>query len=96
MKVQFTDRASGDLDSIRAYIARDRPTAAASVIRRIRETALQLSDFPELGRPGTGLPTRELGVRGLPYILIYTVDESAETVLILNIFHGAQNRPRGA
>ena len=52
-----------------------------------------LCDFPEAGRPGRSSGTRELTVRGLPYIIVYEVNtERPEELLVLGVFHGAQDR----
>ena len=62
-------------------------------MRRIKGTADRLREFPLLGRPGVYAGTREIPVRGLPYLLVYSVSEKGPTVIVLNIFHGARNRP---
>jgi toxin ParE1/3/4 len=39
-------------------------------------------------------PTHEWVVVGLPYIIVYEVDEAADEVAIIAVFHGAQDRDR--
>jgi len=46
--------------------------------------------FPEVGRTGRVLGTREWVVRGLPYIIVYEVMPE-ETLIVLGVFHGAQD-----
>jgi plasmid stabilization system protein ParE len=81
------------------YIARDSPTAAERVARRLDRAAEQLG-FMSTGRPGRVAGTREKVVTGLPYILIYKIvpspegEETEETIAILNVIHGAQRWPR--
>ena len=69
------------------YIADDNP-AAISVRQRIEETARALSAPPEMGRQGRIDGTRELVIRGLPYIIPYRVRHGR--VEILAVIHTAR------
>ena len=91
MTVTWLDRAVEDLKAVRAYIARDSPSAAAEVARRLRNAVKLLADYPAAGRPGRVPNTRELVVAGTPYILPYRV--RSESVEILRVLHGAQTWP---
>jgi len=91
MRIAWTIRAVHDLGSLRAYIARDDPTAAAAVAARICEAVERLADFPASGRPGRLPDTRELVVAGTPFILPYRVRENG--VEILAVIHGARRWP---
>ena len=53
---------------------------------------MRLVDQPEMGRPGERRGTREWVVRGLPYIIVYRVDWNQDEIVLLNVFHGAQDR----
>jgi toxin ParE1/3/4 len=90
MKLRFTRRARRHIDRIHDYIARRNPAAAARVIARIRQTADTLSSLPFIGHEGLLPNTREMNVTGLPYVVVYRVQEN--TVVILSVFHGAQDR----
>ncbi len=92
MKIRFTDVASADLRRIHQHIAVERPIAAGRVIRRIRASVEGLREHPEIGRAAARRGTRELAVRGLPYIIIYEIDDVMRDLTILRILHGAQNR----
>jgi plasmid stabilization system protein ParE len=60
----------------------------------LREAAELLRFFPRAGREGRSAGTREWVVRGYPYVLVYEVGMSdADEVMILAVFHGAQDRP---
>ena len=64
---------------------------ARSVVTRILDAIeSKIPAFPFIGRNGRVEGTREWIVRGLPYIIVYRV--TADTVVVLAIFHGAQNR----
>ncbi len=88
MSVVWTRRAIGDLRALRAYIARDNPTAAADVAQRILDVTERLTEFPASGRPGRKPNTRELVVGGTPYLIPYRV--TGRTVEILAVIHGAR------
>lgn len=45
-----------------------------------------------IGHAGRDSGTYEWVVVGLPYIIVYEVDEAAEDVSIVAVFHGAQRR----
>lgn len=93
MKAIIRETAAADLERIHAWISKDSPNNARSVVERIL-TAIERSipAFPDIGRKGKVEGTREWIVRGLPYLIVYRVDHVARTVTILSIFHGAQNR----
>ena len=92
MKIVIREAADRDLDQIFAWIARDRPRAARAVIDRILSSVELLGRFPYVGRAGKVPGTREWVVRGLPYIVVYSVHEEADALTILAIFHGARKR----
>jgi toxin ParE1/3/4 len=93
MRLIWDEQARNDLIHIRRYIARDNPAAAAQVAARIRTRILGLLEYPLMGREGRTPRTRELVISGLPYIGIYRLDESRETIEVLRIMHGAQLYP---
>jgi toxin ParE1/3/4 len=70
------------------------PLSAARVAGRIFAAAERLGDFPHIGHAGLAPGTYEIPVTGLPYILVHEVREGDEEVVILAVFHGAQDRPR--
>jgi len=91
VRIRWLDRALDDLEAVRAYIARDNPSAAAQVARRIRRAAKMLTEYPAAGRPGRVLNTRELVVSGTPYILPYRV--RGNVLEILRVLHAARKWP---
>lgn len=91
MRLRYTRRARRHVDGIAQYIAERNPDAALQVGARIRETIELLGVFPNIGREGALVHTRELVVPGLPYIVVHRVEANAVT--ILGIYHGAQMRP---
>lgn len=92
MNVIIREAAYADLDGIYDWIARDRPSAAASVLSRILDDIERLSTFPYIGRKGRVSGTFEWVVPGLPYIVIYEVHEEFDEIAVTAIFHAARNR----
>lgn len=92
MKVVFRSTASDDVDRIYAWISKDSPAAADSVIIRILDSAEYLGWFPYMGNDGRARGTHEWIVKGLPFIVVYEVHETAEEVVVIAVFHCAQNR----
>jgi plasmid stabilization system protein ParE len=89
MRVVLTDEALTDLASIRLFIAEHSPIAADRIGRRLVEACDSLSRLPDRGRPGLVTGTRELTVVP-PYVIVYRA--MAETIEVLRIWHGAQDR----
>lgn len=92
MRISFGDQACADLDGIFTWIAQDDPTSAARVVDRIVESAAGLARFPRIGRLGRVSGTFEWVVPGLPYVVVYTIDEARQELAVVAIFHGAQDR----
>jgi toxin ParE1/3/4 len=91
MKVRLAPAAEADLAHIRDTILSANPVAAERVQRSIARAIELLKFFPHIGRPGSVKGTREKPVKALPYIAVYATED--EELVILRIFHGAQNRP---
>ena len=51
----------------------------------------ELGRFPELGRPDREPGTRELGVAGLPWIVVYEI--APDGIDVARIIHGAMLWP---
>ena len=93
MRLRFTAEAREHIAGIYSYISDRSPAAATQVIARIRLAAERLTEFPRMGRAGRVAGTHEWVVRGLPYIIVYEIDTTdPEELLILGVFHAAQDR----
>jgi plasmid stabilization system protein ParE len=96
MRVRYAPEARAHLAAIFAYVAEQNPIAAVRVIGRIRAAADRLGDFPRMGHTGRVPGTFEWAVTGLPYVIVHEVDVSNAEVVILSVFHAAQDRPTEA
>jgi len=95
VQVKWTAKAVGDLQSLRAFVARDKPNAAKKLVQKIitkveKDLVLQ----PHLGRPGRASGTREYIIAGTPYILPYRVQ--GECLEIIRVLYGAMRWPEKA
>lgn len=90
MKIEWTEPALSDLESIRDYIRRDSEYYATRFIERIIEIVEDLEKFPEMGR---SVPEAEHeNIRELlfyNYRIMYRVETGR--ILILTIIHGARD-----
>ena len=89
MKVEWTHPALADLIEAQSYIAQENPIAAEKVAQRILEANEQLSDNPEIGRPGHVEGTREWVISQTPYLVVYRIRN--DQVEILRVWHARQN-----
>jgi plasmid stabilization system protein ParE len=93
MKLRYTAEARDHIQEIFNYINDRNSAAAPQVVARIRLAAERLAEFPRVGHVGRVPGTYEWVVRGLPYIVVYDISVGGEDeVVILGVFHGAQDR----
>jgi hypothetical protein len=45
-----------------------------------------------MGRAGTAPGTYEWAVKGLPYLIVYELAADRDALIVLGVFHGAQDR----
>jgi toxin ParE1/3/4 len=92
VRVVWSPRAVAHLVELRAYIARDRPEAAARIAHTLVDAVNRLAAVPGLGRPGRVTGTRELVVPGTPYVIPYRL--RGDRLEIAAVFHGRQKWPK--
>jgi plasmid stabilization system protein ParE len=95
MNVFIRDTAFADLEHIFQWIRQDRPDAAVGVIDRIFQSLDRLALFPFMGHPGVVPQTFEWVVPGIPFIIVYEIDESAQELRVIAVFHSKQDREFG-
>jgi toxin ParE1/3/4 len=91
VKLRLFPAAIRDLRELRAYIAADDPSAAASVSARLDKAIALIAAKPNIGRPTPQRATREWTVPGLPYLIPYRIE--GDTVEILRVWHTGRERP---
>lgn len=92
MKIIVRDSALADFDGIYAWIGKDNPAIAGVIIGRIFDTIDLLSLFPYIGRSGKVRGTYEWPVARLPYLIIYTMEEEFDELVIVAVFHTSRER----
>lgn len=90
VEIVWSQLARARLQEIRAYVALDKPAAAARLATRIVAVVEALRLHPTLGRAGARPGIRELVIGGTPYVVLYSV--RGRRVIIKTIWHGAQQR----
>ena len=78
------------------YIAQERPRAAVEQGDRIEQQVSQLTDHPEMGRPGRIRGTRELVISRTPFIVVYRIKPRAGRIELMRVLHGSQQWPPAA
>ena len=91
MKVVWTQAAVRDRRQIVSYLLERNPAAALKFNKAVLLAADRLERLPERGRPGRVQGTRELAAV-LPYLLIYELDQQADVVRILRVWHTSRER----
>lgn len=93
MRIVFDKKALTDIEAIHRWIAYDSPSAARKVVQRLYQSIEGLTLFPDIGRPGTDPGIREWVVTKMPYLVVYEVRETSDELVVLTVFHQAQQRP---
>ena len=91
MRLEWSPLAIEDRFAIFEFPEAESPSASVRTDEAIRIQTRRLIAFPQSGRPGRIMGTRELVVRGLPYVVAYQV--KADAVRILRVLHGSQEWP---
>ena len=92
MRLVVDVAAWDDLSHIGAWIAKDNPKAARTILDKILRTIEHLHAFPRLSRPGRARNTLERVVAGTPYIVAFEIWEERLMLVITAVAHGARNR----
>jgi plasmid stabilization system protein ParE len=97
MRVTFDPAARCEFDRVFEWIAKRQSSCSFEMIARIEAKVMRLGTpgLANMGRPGLVEGTREL--LEYPYIIVYTVYEERDEIVVISIVHGAQDRKhRGA
>lgn len=91
MRVRWLAKALASLSAELGHIAAEDADTARRIAIVVRERTERLAQFPESGRPGRVVGTRELVLAGLPFIIPYRV--RGEEVQVLRFFHTSRKPP---
>lgn len=86
MRLSFTSRASGDVQSIARSYARLHRGLGVDFINELYHTVSHLPANPELA-PRVFRAYRRLTLRRFPYYVIYRVDREAKQLRIVAVYH---------
>jgi toxin ParE1/3/4 len=93
VRIQWTEAAAGDLESIAAWIGPEDSDAAARQVLLVVDAVEELLPVhPAIGRAGRMTGTRELVVPKTPFIVAYRV--RGDAVQVLRVLHEAMEWPR--
>ena len=96
-EVRISREASADLETIHAYIERQSPQNAATVVARILDDIESLALLPrryKVHRQSSSLGFAVHTMPVPPYVVYYCVMDQPRAVQILSVRHGARRRPR--
>ena len=93
MIILWLPRAINDRDAQIEYIAGRNPRAAINQGDRIDSQIAQLISYPEMGRLGRQIGTRELVITNTPFIVVYRIRVSLNRIEVIRLLHSAQNWP---
>jgi len=91
MRIRWTPAAAADLQYISDYLKNQHPHYRQPTMRKLYEAIRSLKTLPHRGRPGREEGTREVLFPPLPYVAVYRVKE--QSIEVVRIYHGAQDRP---
>jgi toxin ParE1/3/4 len=91
MRVRWTTPAREQFVSAYEYIAGENRAAGARTANRVWKCTELLASHPMAGREGRVVGTRELVIRGTPFIVAYRV--ARNEVQILAVMHAARKWP---
>ena len=90
--IEWTQQATRQLDQAHDYITLSgNNDLAARITMHIASSVQQLATFPMSGRSGRVPGTRELVISNSPFVVAYRIEK--ERIVILAIYHGAQQWP---
>ena len=88
--ISWSRQALRDLRVAFDYMALIDQQRAIDDDRLIRASVDLLADFPNRGRPGRRVGTRELLINGLPYLVVYSV--KINRISVVRVLHTSQNQ----
>jgi toxin ParE1/3/4 len=91
VKLSWSPRARGDIESIYEWIAPHNKRAAESVVAEIRKTGELLREYPGVGRPTNIADVQVIPVVRYAYLVYFT--RVADEIVVVHVRHGARSEP---
>lgn len=91
MRIRWTAPATRELAEAFAFVAEDNERAARSMVGRIWKAVEVLRRHPQAGRRGRVEGSRELVLRGTPFVVGYQI--KGNEAQILAVWHAARKWP---
>jgi toxin ParE1/3/4 len=90
--IEWREQVTRHLDQAHDYITlSNSDEVAAGIAMHIAKSVQQLATFPMSGRPARVPGTRELVISNSPFVVACSIKK--ERIVILTIYHGAQQWP---
>lgn len=90
----WTQSALDDLRELVRYIAADDPIAAERFGNAVIKRVEGITSFPRIGRVVPEIGNELLReVILAPYRIVYELDDSAEQIAVIRVWHGARGTP---
>ena len=91
MRLRYTTDALAHLEAINGFLSERNPVAARRIAADIQAAAVRLCEFPHIGQRSDAPGTRQWIVQRSPYLIIYEIDDARDEIIVLGVFHGAQD-----
>jgi plasmid stabilization system protein ParE len=91
MRLHYTTEALAHLEAINDFLTQRNPAAARRMTAEIQAAARRLCQFPQMGREEEAGGIRVWAVQRSPYLIVYEADHTRGEVIIVGVFHGAQD-----
>jgi toxin ParE1/3/4 len=91
-QIKWLASAVKDIDCVYEFISQDRPLSAKKVVQVILDYVEKLSQYPESGKTGRVVGTREIVIHPYPFVVIYRIKKN--DVQILSVLHTSRKWPR--
>ncbi len=93
MRIQWAELAVTDLDTIGEHIAIENCPAHDIALDIINNTENTLLEHPLAGKPGRVSDTRELGIDGIPFTVVYRQTDTSH-LQVLRVLHDTEQWPQ--
>jgi len=92
VRIQWVELAEDDLGTIEDHIAIESVPARDIALSIINTTENILLDHPQAGKPGRVSDTRELGIDGIPFTVVYRQVDTSH-LQVLRVLHDTEQWP---